>query len=60
MYTPVTPVLLYKSGVKGGQNYIGIFSLCSWNTEDCSLQDWSGSTLFFIQYKKPTDLDLHC
>ena len=26
MYTPVNPVLLYKSGVQGGQNYIGMFS----------------------------------
>ena len=23
-----TPVLLYKNGVKGGQNYIGVFSWC--------------------------------
>ena len=23
-----TPVLLYKSGVYGGQNYIGMFSWC--------------------------------
>ena len=26
MYTPVNPVLLYKSGVYAGQNYIGMFS----------------------------------
>ena len=26
MYTPVNPILLYKSGVQGGQNYIGMFS----------------------------------
>ena len=26
MYTPVKPGLLYKSGVKGGQNYISMFS----------------------------------
>ena len=26
MYTPVNPGLLYKSGVQGGQNYIGMFS----------------------------------
>ena len=26
MYTPVNPVLLYKSRVEGGQNYIGVFS----------------------------------
>ena len=25
IYTPVNPVLLYKSGVSGGQNYIGMF-----------------------------------
>ena len=27
-YTPVNPSLLYKSGVWGGQNYIGMFSWC--------------------------------
>ena len=26
MYIPVNPVLLYKSGVQGGQNYKGVFS----------------------------------
>ena len=26
MYTSATPVLLYKSGVEGGQIYIGMFS----------------------------------
>ena len=29
MYTPVNPVLLYKSEVLGGQNYVGMFSW--WN-----------------------------
>ena len=29
MYTPVNPVLLYKSGVLGGLNYIGMFSWCT-------------------------------
>ena len=28
MYTPVNPILLYKSGVKGSQNYIGMFPCC--------------------------------
>ena len=28
MYTPVNPVLLNKSGVLGGQNYIGMFLWC--------------------------------
>ena len=26
IYTPITSVLLYKSGVSGGQHYIGVFS----------------------------------
>ena len=25
MYTPVNPSLLYKTGVEGGQSYIGLF-----------------------------------
>ena len=29
MYTPVNPVLLYKSGVEGGQHNIGMFSWCT-------------------------------
>ena len=28
MHTPVNQILLYKSGVEGGQNYIGMFSWC--------------------------------
>ena len=28
MYTPVNPVLLYKSGVYRGENYISMFSWC--------------------------------
>ena len=42
MYTPVDPVLLYKSGVSGGQNYIGVFS---W----CTVKYRSGSILVFFQ-----------
>ena len=31
MYTPLNPSFLYKSGVKGGKNYIGVFSW--WNAD---------------------------
>ena len=42
MCTPVNPVLLYKSGVWGGQNFMGMFSW--WNdrskTRDITKQLW--------------------
>ena len=46
MYTTVnlSPVLLYKSGVKGGQNYTGMFSWCG------TLGKWSALFLQVRQY----------